>query len=853
MNFNIEEAERFLQLLGKNGASRLRAFWPKHRPLQPGEPRALRGTFANDAREITSWIQRGLGVYVVIANGGDSDDAIINCPALFVEWDDRPKDEQINAWKDYGLPEPTFTVDTGGKSMHLYWVLNEPIDPERFRNLIGRLIAYTGADSTNRNPSRVMRLPGAWHFSYDKDAGKVRRNGQTTIVQVSGMHYDADLFDDILPLAGASPNAPAIDLSGDTLGDFPPRPVEAIYDAMAQVPEFHHDQDRYDELVKLAKRLHMELGRDDALQLLQGHSPHIDDMAQYFTTAPTRLSPGSLWPFLRDTYGIDIRRHDLKGQAPSSLGPTTSARTTATADATAQEPPTPGINPSLDLKQKLKRHTLAPDEVVLSLPQRLGGVPRLNIRTSSFHAGGKVYTSDDLGRIYIHFSSETERWPKETTADAFVELAKDRAFDPVEEELNEISRVVEPLPMEDWQRLDQRLLGIDDPIAAAFLPQFLLSAVARIYRPGCGVRRSPVLIGPQWRGKTRLGRILFGADHWIENVTDLGKDDLLRLQAGWGIELSELNGITRRKDQEALKAFLTATDDVYRVPYGKGVARYQRRCVFWGTANGPPLRDLSGSTRFVCIKIPDRMLPLDWAVENRDALWARALAIFRQIPPGQEPWDVSTEEERKAIEERNANHQEIDPWSDEIAKILAGATDRPVSIPYVLDRMDIPKGQRNNAMAARIRQLAECAGWVAERRWVGGERRQGLWPLDPFGRDSGHTDRHTDHTTAMPGGGGSNTSADEASDLHRHTGHPYSSKVDGIKGVEGDSSSSAARDGFGACGVAGAPNDSDPPPQLPSDLIGWGGGGVSSRGGGVSSHPPDQDSADLDDYDEFAD
>ena len=752
-DFDLSEAERFLALLGKNGASRLRAFWPRNRPVPDGTPRAFRGSFATAAREAPGWVKRGLGVYVVIGNGGDSDDAITDCPALFIEWDDRPRAEQLIAWRTYGLPEPTFIVDTGGKSMHLYWVLNEPISPERFRDLIARLIDHTGADRLNRNPSRVMRLPGAWHFSWDNDAGKVCRNGQTAIVQASGMRYDADLFDDLLPKTHQPIElAPAQSIEiGGSFGDLPPRPIEALYDAMGMVPEFTHDQDRFDELVKLAKRLHMDLGRDEALELLRSHSPHIKDMAAYFVTPPTRLSPGSIWPFLRDHYGVDIRRHDLKGQ---SFGSASSPRATESAGmpkdgttTTKTKLPPGGINPSLDLKQKPKLRTLAPHEVVAQLPQRLGGIPRLNIRTNDFESGGKVYTADDVGRIYVHFSGESERWPKETTCDVFVELAKDRAFDPVEEELNRLGASVAPLPMDQWERLDQHLLGIDDPIAALFLPQFLLSAVARIFRPGCGVRRSPVLIGPQWRGKTRLGRILFGKAHWVENITDLGKDDLLRLQSAWGVELSELDGITRRKDQEALKAFLTATDDVFRAPYGKGVARYQRRCVFWGSANGPPLRDLSGSSRFVCIKLPDRMLPLEWAVEHRDAIWSRAVAIYRQVPLDQEPWDRSTEEERKAIEDRNANHQETDPWADEVAQILRTATDRPVGIAYVLDRMEIPKGQRNNAMAARVRQLAEAIGWVMDRRRINddGDRKQGFWPVDPL-----TTAGHSDHTATTP-------------------------------------------------------------------------------------------------------
>jgi predicted P-loop ATPase len=820
-DFDLSEADRFLRLLGKNGASRLRAFWPRNRPVPEGTPRAFRGTFSTAAREAPGWVKRGLGVYVVIGNGGDSDDAITDCPALFIEWDDRPKAEQLVAWRTYGLPEPTFTVDTGGKSMHLYWVLNEPISPERFRNLVARLIDHTGADRLNRNPSRVMRLPGAWHFSWDEAAGKVRRNGQTAIVQESGMRYDADLFDDLLPRIeqGGHVTQPAAPVPF-TVGGFdelPPRPPEALLDAMQLVPEFSHDQDRFEELVKLTKRLHMDLGRDEALDLMRHHSPHIKDMEGYFVTAPSRLAPGSIWPFLRENYGVDIRRHDLKGRSRESAAPPRAAKQDQPSDQPEEAEPAQqsqgGINTSLEMKQKLKMRTLAPHEVVAQLPQRLGGIPRLNIRTNDFEAGGKVYTADDAGRLYVHLCGEAERWPSQATFDVFVELAKDRAFDPVEEELNRLGKTVEPLPMEQWQRLDKHLLGINDPIAAKFLPQFLLSAVARVFRPGCGVRRSPVLIGPQWRGKTKLGAILFGQSHWIENVTDLGKDDLLRLQSAWGVELSELDGITRRKDQEALKAFLTATQDAFRAPYAKATTKHHRRCVFWGTANGPPLRDLSGSTRFVCIKLPDQMLPLDWARENRAAIWSRAVALYRQIPADQEPWDHSTEEERKAIEERNANHQETDPWAEEVAKHLREATERPVSVAYVLDRMDIPKGQRNNAMAARVRQLAEAVGWVMERRRpIGGsEKKQGLWPADLAGASVGHPGR----PVGTSRGAQENASQALASDDPGHPGHPYSTKVDReINREEGHTHAQP----FDTFGVPGVPTGPEAPPALGS---GW--------------------------------
>ena len=40
------------------------------------------------------------------------------------------KQIQRQLWKTLGLPEPTFQIDTGGKSIHSYWVFTEPIPVE---------------------------------------------------------------------------------------------------------------------------------------------------------------------------------------------------------------------------------------------------------------------------------------------------------------------------------------------------------------------------------------------------------------------------------------------------------------------------------------------------------------------------------------------------------------------------------------------------------------------------------------------------------------------------------------------------------------------------------------------------
>lgn len=435
-------------------------------------------------------------------------------------------------------------------------------------------------------------------------------------------------------------------------------------------------------------------------------------------------------------------------------------------------PGEPG-KPQGELNHQPKRRTLAPDEVLFLLPLEIG-TPRLNVRTGDVHTEKRgILSGNQIGRLYLELSSAVQRWPKEATTDAVMLLASRNQFDPVKEWLEAIE--AEPLPMDQWERLDRHLLGIDDPIAARFLPRFLISAIARTMEPGCSYRETPVLIGPEKIGKTETGRLLFGADQWVEGVGRLDRDALQRVRKAWGVELAELNGITRRADQEALKAFLTERIDTYRAPYDRTPESHARRFVFWGTSNQPPLRDSTANTRYVCIPLPDRMLPLDWVKEHRGAIWARALERYRAGVR----WDRIDDEERAALADRNSEFREVDPWAEEVEKFLAerlAGTDRrglPVTVPEVLKRLDIPTAQRNNETARRVARIAESLGWCqARRRWNGAPPKAGLWPAEQGG--AVHPDQSAVHPACTP----AETAPQQASSPAVHPDHPESRKVE---------------------------------------------------------------------------
>ena len=199
----------FLRLLRKDPAETwFRTIAPKKGCNRSRQGRDLRGL---DVAALESDNQGGNSVYFVTGNaskgtgraGAVQDVDVHGCPALFVEWDHKPIEWQLTAWQELKLPEPSAVVATGGKSLHCYWVLEAPMEPEAWRVLQRRLIEFAGGDTQCKNPSRVMRLPG---FRYvDKKTGAVTDRFAELIHQGGGPYSVADI-EECLPEA-LSPQA----------------------------------------------------------------------------------------------------------------------------------------------------------------------------------------------------------------------------------------------------------------------------------------------------------------------------------------------------------------------------------------------------------------------------------------------------------------------------------------------------------------------------------------------------------------------------------------------------------------------------------------------------------------------
>ena len=113
----------------------------------------------------------------------------------------------------------------------------------------------------------------------------------------------------------------------------------------------------------------------------------------------------------------------------------------------------------------------------------------------------------------------------------------------------------------------------------------------------------PIFEGAQGARKSTAVKALF--DPWFsDELADLGsKDAAMQTRGVWGIEVSELDAMSRM-EVSRIKAFITRTTDRFRPPYGSRIIESPRSCVFWGTTNADGyLKDETGGRRFWPVKI----------------------------------------------------------------------------------------------------------------------------------------------------------------------------------------------------------------------------------------------------------
>ena len=168
--------------------------------------------------------------------------------------------------------------------------------------------------------------------------------------------------------------------------------------------------------------------------------------------------------------------------------------------------------------------------------------------------------------------------------------------------INDVKEYLKGLTWDGKKRIDTLLsdyLGAEDNIYThAVMRKSLCAAVARAIVGAVKYDYMPIFTGPQGIGKSTFLSIL-GKEWFSDSLTSFeGKEAAELIQGTWINEVGELTAMTKQ-ETNAVKQFLSKTDDIYRAAYGRRTNKYPRRCVFFGTSNEEEfLKDMTGNRRF---------------------------------------------------------------------------------------------------------------------------------------------------------------------------------------------------------------------------------------------------------------
>lgn len=365
---------------------------------------------------------------------------------------------------------------------------------------------------------------------------------------------------------------------------------------------------------------------------------HLDDEAKPGTAGASLPSYKAMQDFaLKDpavTAQGDARRAQAAFQPLNDQGPAES-QTGAQDDGSWQAKLT---HTSKGLENSLQNYRAA-----LETAPKLAGMIRKNQFSGRIDVTGplpwrrssesEVWSDEDMAKLRIYLEPFFGKPSKADLQDAVAAAAGDQAYHPVRDYLNGL--VWDGRPRLDTLFIDY--LGAEDSeYTRAVTRKSFVAAVARIMTPGCKYDTMVVLVGKQGRHKSTI-LAKMGGSWFSDSLRTFGdKDAMETIQGTWLNEVAEMQALSKA-DVNAVKMFLSKTEDYYRAAYAHYPEERPRQCVFFGTTNTPQcLTDITGGRRFLIVDIDQQMRTKDVFKDldaERDQLWAEAVVLFRQHEP----------------------------------------------------------------------------------------------------------------------------------------------------------------------------------------------------------------------------
>ncbi|MGI5825206.1 MAG: VapE domain-containing protein [Bacillota bacterium] len=257
---------------------------------------------------------------------------------------------------------------------------------------------------------------------------------------------------------------------------------------------------------------------------------------------------------------------------------------------------------------------------------------RLNELGECPEVDGHRLTDGDFSRLFAFIQDKYALRNEKNFSHALNVFLSGRTYNPVKE-------IIEAARWDGRERLEMFLpewLNCEDSAYAREVSRLIFAGgINRLYNAGCKFDTVPVFVGEQGTGKSTVCHWLALDDKYFNEVSTFeGREGIEALQGVFIAEIGELFALTKMKEQEGIKAFITRQNDRMRLSYGRFVKDLPRRCIFIGTTNNPNfLRDLTGNRRWLPIKInADARMLYKYEKQCKEYIlqcWAEALEKFR--------------------------------------------------------------------------------------------------------------------------------------------------------------------------------------------------------------------------------
>ncbi len=233
---------------------------------------------------------------------------------------------------------------------------------------------------------------------------------------------------------------------------------------------------------------------------------------------------------------------------------------------------------------------------------------------------------------------------------------------------------------------------------------WLVSAVARIMKPGCKADHVLILEGSQGTRKSTALSVLFNPWFADTPINLDSKDAYMALRGVWGYELQELASLSKA-DSDKAKSFFSSPRDKFRPPYGRNDVELPRQCVFAGSVNNDAyLKDDTGNRRYWPVRT-DR-IDIDTLVRDRDQLWAEALFAYNLG----HHWEPRSEADHALCQDEQLQRiqWESDPWTSIVRSMTTNRDE--VSAPDLAN--EIQGNRATQADSQRVARILRAEGWL---------------------------------------------------------------------------------------------------------------------------------------------